>query len=458
VDCVVKGRAISRWGWRASRTAALALVALLPAGAARTQGREADRPRAERGATQPGDQLRIYVLTFGPGGDLFARFGHNALWIRDDRAGTDLVYNFGTIPPSKHLVADFMKGRMLYSVSVSTLARTVEHYRGADQSIDVQELDLPPARRAWLDAAVRRYALPEHRWYLYDYYLDNCSTKVRDLVDEAVGGRLRRVAQVPATLTRREHTLRLTDGDPISIAIDVGLGPRADGGQTRWDEMFLPAVLHDALATLTVEDRGGPRSLVKRQFSLHQARRPRPRTTVPERLPAFAAVGLLLGAAFVGLGAAARRSSGHPRLRRAALAALWTGAALLSLVAGLVGSLLVYFWAATDHVIAHQNQNLFPLNPLALGVVGLAISAPWSPRAIGRARTLAWILVGVTALGLLAKALPWFVQRNGAFIALALPAWSGLALGLQQLAGSGASPASLRRRHGARFRRGTPPA
>ena len=429
----------SRWHGPLGGLLLVIAMLLVPLPGALAQNRVPRRPTASPVSHEPGDFLRVYVLTFGPGSHLFARFGHNAIWIHDARARTDRVYNFGTIPPSKNLVRDFMKGRMKYSVSVSTLSRTLRHYRANDQSIDALELDLEPAQRAWLQAKVRHHALPENRWYLYDYYLDNCSTKIRDLVDEVLGGDLRRVADVPATLTRREHSIRLTDGDPISYAINAGLGRRADGPQTRWDEMFLPSVLTDTLATATVLRDRVRQPLVKRRFSFHESTRPPVPAMPPDRRLKTGLMGLLWGGAFAGLGLGARRA---PRgvTRQLLVGLLWTLAAVVSLVGGLLGSILLYFWVLTDHVIAHQNENILQFSPLALGIVGLACTAPWSPRAADRASVVALVVALLAWVGLLLKVLPPFYQANGEFIALALPLWTGLAVGLHLIGAADAFP------------------
>lgn len=383
-----------------------------------------------RSSVEPARRSRVFVLTFGPGTHLFARFGHNALWFQDEQQGTDLVINFGTIPSSPNLVADFLKGRMKYSVSVATLEETLHFYRRNDQDILVQELDLEPSQQQWLERAVRTHALPENRWYLYDYYLDNCSTKVRDLIDQALGGLLHHTQTEPALMSRREHTLRLTWPSPISLAITAGLGPLADAPQTRWDEMFLPEVLAETLARVRLP-QGQP--LVKRQFTLHQSSRQPPPAHAPVTGPALGLAGVLGGGALFGLGVGARRSS--RRFTRALCGiALWVFAAVAGVIAGSVGTLLAHFWAATDHVIAHANHNLLVLSPVALALTVLAAVAARSSRAVVAAQRVATILAAQAGIGLLLKALPWYRHDNWEFLGFAVPLWLGLVFGFSALA------------------------
>ena len=48
---------------------------------------ESDRP--------PGSHLEILLMTIGPGDAVWEQFSHNAIVIRDERAGTDVAYNWG---------------------------------------------------------------------------------------------------------------------------------------------------------------------------------------------------------------------------------------------------------------------------------------------------------------------------------------------------------------------------
>src|SRR5690606_2115042 len=92
-------------------------------------------------------------------------------------------------------------------------------------------------------------ALPANRYYRYHYYLDNCSTKVRDVLDEALAGPLSASKQAPATLSWCQHTSRLTqDSLWVNLGLNLLLAGGVDQRSTRWEEMFLPSVLQDELA------------------------------------------------------------------------------------------------------------------------------------------------------------------------------------------------------------------
>ena len=166
---------------------------LVGIGAGRAQLRPTSTPLAAGAPptrTRRAIRCTVFVMTLGPGDHPFLRFGHDAIWIRDRAAGTDRVYNFGTFRfDSPRLILDFLGGRLNYWLSVSSLPRVIaeytrenrEHRRpgaGADRRREERRCG-----RRW-----RSTPAPRTARYKYDYFLDNCSTRVRDAVDRVAGG------------------------------------------------------------------------------------------------------------------------------------------------------------------------------------------------------------------------------------------------------------------------------
>ena len=175
--------------------------------------------------------------------------------------------------------------------------------------------------------------------------------------------------------------------------------------------------------------------LVKRERRLLDAQRGPVRSEPPGRVPALLAVGALRGGGLAGLGWKA------PELR-AARVALGALVAFSGFVLGLLGLIFVMFWTYTDHEVAHRNENLLQCVPWAVALawwgVGVARGKAEATRKAALAATAA---AAASALGLVCKVLPWFDQRNAEIIALLLPLWAGMALGLRRLAGA-AGPAA----------------
>jgi hypothetical protein len=400
---------------------ALAFVSVQPAGA------QLPGPLAPAAMATPGSELTIYHVTMGPGDMVWEKFEHNALWVHDPVLGTDHVYNYGAFDfDEPGYWGRFARGYWRYWLEVSDISRTVFVYREyLNRSIAVQELNLTPAQRADLRDFLEWNALEENRYYYYDYYLDNCSTRIRDAIDRALGGALRTATQDSLTgTTFRWHSERLVADDPaVFTGLLVGLGPGADREINAWEEMFLPGKVQEHLRHLQVPDEAGRMvPLVRTERVLYRAIGREPLLEAPpNRIGWYLLAGLLIGGLFAALGSRVPRSR-TARFGFAGTTALWAA------FVGTGGLLLAFLWAFTNHAIAYRNENLLQLNPLMLTLVllipALAFGARWAARP---ALWLMFAVAGLSVLGLLLKVLPWFAQANLSLIALALPAHLGLA-------------------------------
>ncbi len=386
-------------------------------------------------APAPGTVPRVFVMTMGPGDLVWERFGHNAIWVHDPRTGADLAYNYGMFDfAQENFLKNFIQGRMLYWVAAFDAGATLQHYAGMNRTVAVQELNLTPAQATELARLLAVNELPQNRFYRYDYYRDNCSTRVRDAIDRVLGGRLKAAtARVPAGATYREHTERLTAAGaadiPIFTALMGGLGPAADRPISRWEEMFLPGALHDRLAELRVPDAAGRMvPLVREETEAVRSTRPPAPAEEPNWLAGYLAAGVALGGLLALL--ASRASRGRAaRFGFAAVAGLWL------LFAGTGGWILAGLWSLTDHGIAYRNENILQLSPLALPLVlllpVLAYGARWAARP-------AWLLsaavAGLSVLGFVLQIVPGVDQANGWIIALALPVNLALAWAARRMA------------------------
>lgn len=415
--------------WR--RVALLCLTLLLPALAGAPLGAQEATAPAAAAPAEPGSELTVYLLTMGPGDLVYERFGHNALWIRDEARGTDLAYNYGLFDfQQENFILRFIQGRMLYWMDGYDAERTIAPYTWADRAVWAQELNLSPRQRAELRDFLEWNAREENRFYRYDYYRDNCSTRVRDALDRVLGGQLRaQTENTPSRTTYRSHTRRLTTNDvPIYTALNIALGRPTDREISAWEEMFIPMKLQEHARTLTIRDASGREvPLVRAEQTLYQSSRGPIREAPPSWLGGY----LLVGVSFGGL--LALLAYGAPRSRAARLAFSAT-AALWALLAGTAGVVMAGLWLLTDHTAAYANENLLQMSPLALPLVllvpALAYGARWAARA---ALWLAVAGAALTALGLLLQLVPGFGQVNGEVIALALPVQLGLAWAVYHL-------------------------
>ena len=384
---------------------------------------------------QPADggSPRAFLLTFGPGSEVWERFGHNALWIHDPASGRDVAYHYGLFDMSEEgFLLNFLKGRMWYSMGAADARLLIDAYRRAGRSGTVQELALTGSEVAALSDYLEWNMRPENRVYRYDYFRDNCSTRIRDVLDRVLDGALSSALGGRETpITWRQEALALTSEDELLTAgMDLGLGPLSDRDITRWDLAFIPMRLRDDVRELQVTRDGVARPLVVAERSLPAVGAPDESRAVPTgRVSGRVAWMLLLGIAIGGFlaicGWLSMRSAETGAARGLARWALALVGASWGLVAGVLGAILLALWALTDHEFAHANENLLQTNPLALALVVLV------PLAVlrGGSRTafhVAAVLAGLSVLGLVLHPLPLTPQDNLAVIAFALPVHAGL--------------------------------
>ncbi|MBN1606207.1 MAG: DUF4105 domain-containing protein [Polyangiaceae bacterium] len=377
----------------------------------------------------PQPPTRVSVLTMGPGDAAFTRFGHNAILLEWPERDVALVYNFGTFAfPGLEGVRAFVAGRLRYWLSVSTLPTTLKNYADQNRSMVVQQLRLTPEQKLSLARALARNARPDRRYYDYDYYYDNCSTRVRDVLDRVTEGALsRQLKGRPGRLTFREHTERSTAAIGwLYFALDLSLGPFVDRPIRRWEEVFIPSELHDALAGVTLDDPEKTR-LVEREQVLLTAARPLVPRDPPSRTLGFTAAGLALGLGLAALG--------HLAIRRtAARVAFGVLTSVLGLLLGLAGSVFVYFWLFTKHWAASANENILVCPPWALPLAAFGITTALGRTGSSRVvRSLLAACALSAAVAVLLAWIPGFGQDNARTAGLLGPLWMGLYLGYARL-------------------------
>jgi hypothetical protein len=360
----------------------------------------------------PGSELTVYLMTMGQGDQVWERYGHNAIGIRDASANTDVVFNWGLFSfDEPGFIGRFLRGEMMYWMGGQDVASTIAQYRAINRTVEIQELNLSPPQRLALYDFIKWNARDENKFYRYDYFLDNCSTRVRDVLDQVLGGALRTATDTAATgTTYRWHALRLMAEDKLTVTgVDVGLGRPTDRPITEWEEMFIPMKVRDRVRELRVPDESGRLvPLVTSERVVVQAQRTPERETPPPLLLPLGTVGLLLASALAWLGRGPRPG--------AVPAAVVTGFML-----SIVGGALLFLRFQTQHVAAYDNTNLFAYNPIWWP---LLIAMPFAGRS-HQARRIVFLLatftVALTAFGVVAPFLPGFRQGSFPVIALAAP-------------------------------------
>ena len=369
-------------------------------------------------ADAAGDRLEVSLITYGPGETYWERFGHDAIQLRDSASGEAVNFNYGVFDfDESGFLFNFARGRMHYLMDAAPSEIDEQSYVQDGRSITQQRLALTPEQAT----ALRDYLLwnlrPENARYDYDYYVSNCSTRVRDALNNALGGAIGHVlAAKPGVMTYRQQTARLMSNQYwLMLILDLGLGPYADQPLNAWQESFLPMVLRRDIAHVTVSDgHGGQHPLVIGQQELSPNRLVPPPDTAPDlRLPLLV-TGLVFAALLI---------TSH-RFAPIAYALLGT---LYFVAAGVVGLLLLLLWFGTSHHSAWANANVLLFNPLAW----LLIAAVWRARRGGVAsrltRAVLTVQIIAALIAVILHLLPHTVQQNQPWLLLAWPIWLAIA-------------------------------
>lgn len=387
-------------------------------------------PRVENGPVGA-EGLDVFLVTFGQGELVFERFGHNAIWLHDPVAGTDITYDWGNFSfRQPGFLRRFLTGETSYWMEAKDANAMVEFYRRLGRTITLQRLNLTGEQKARLRDDLRRNALEENKFYRYDYFVDNCSTRLRDALDRVIGGALRVATDsIRTPLSYRRESVRLTDGDrPIQTGIDIALGRPADVPLTVWESFFIPMRLRDAVRDLAVPNGAGgarvPFVASERTIEPYPGT-PRviERATAPRLVWRLLLVGLVLAALVAGIRVMAVT-------RRGAAWGLAVATSAWSLLCGLIGVILLLAWTATRHTFWAWNENLLVLSPLSLALVVLLPMALLRRRAVRATSAVAIAVVALGVIGLVLALVPGG-QENRAVVALFLPvhltiAWSVL--------------------------------
>lgn len=313
-------------------------------------------------------EKKAFLIIQGPGDPIYTYWGHIGIAIEDPESGVSSFYDFGNFSfHSENFYLDFAMGRMLYLGMETPTGFFINYSLTEDRDLAAYPLNFGEEEIEILHARLEWWMLPENREYLYDYFLDNCSTIIRDVLDEAVGGSLKEAAAEDIGVSFR-HLAR-TGAHPsvaAELLIHFLLGPAQDHVIDEWEWMFLPEAVALAAADFDYTGRDGVR---RRLIGDPVVYRESTRDPVPSDhrtlWPLLLMIGLLFGAVWT----AGTLTEGRARSLR--IAAVISGIMII-LVVGLPGLVLGFMMLFTDHAAAYSNLNVGPALPTVLaGIVTL---------------------------------------------------------------------------------------
>ena len=229
-------------------------------------------PKGEAADLSP--QAEISLLTCSAGTEIYSYFGHSAIRIKDPRTGIDLVFNYGVFSfETPHFVWRFCKGETDYLLAVQSMKSFMQEYYEDQRDVYEQILNFTSLERQSLYNALIENNKPKNRLYRYKHFSDNCSTRIRDQFERALGGNMKYNTKNDKSLTFRQLLDQCLPGNSWSgFGIKLALGVSCDRKTTFYEKMFLPKYLKSDMAGAVVLRDEGEVSFARPQTTLYKAK------------------------------------------------------------------------------------------------------------------------------------------------------------------------------------------
>lgn len=372
----------------------LATVLLLVGMAAATCARSAPPPiPADFTVELPPDLSRVsfFLITVDVGNQVWDNFGHTALRMVDENSNTDTVFNWGLFDTRGGLLpfaVNFLRGEMIYQLGTAAPDRELALYTAQGRTVWQDRIQLNAREKAILYRRLMWNLQADNIRYPYQYFFDNCTTRVRDYLDEATGGAIQMATgEVTAHTFRDLVRYHYRSLEVVSMSLDILMNADIDRPVTGWEEMFLPSSLRTRLYQVPANTGGveGRPMLLTDADTLVEFAPPMPQASAYPVAAGTLLTPVVLLFLFLRkvpvsyLSAPARISLGAPRFSYRLLGLLGVLTAVFS---GVYGAVMLGGWFFSAHTDLYANWNLllfWPTDLLGLVVAGrwLLFAKPW---------------------------------------------------------------------------------
>ena len=354
------------------------------------------------------DQIVLEVLTVDPGNEIHNLWGHTGIHVYDPLIQRDLLFDYGRFRFGLDFGWRYLSGEPAYWLGVSEWTAAIRGFASENRTVSIQRIRLTEEKKREVLDYLYRNAQPKNRYYRYHHFLDNCTTRVRDLLDRASGGELRKKFEnIPAGFTFRDRSIELTRSSiAVNLMLNLLLNAGADYPIDRWKAMFLPGIFQQALEYSHVtSDLPGNTDLVGPRVVLYQS------TASPRKGTWWLFwIGIFLYVSFFHLLPAVQTDfPGRSWIRN-------TGLFSFAIPGGVTGSLLAFFWIASPMPTMAWNLNLLAFSPF-LFAFPFAFSEKRS-RPV-RLLSLVFFLL-LPFLGLFLEETGWIPQRAEGYLLFSL--------------------------------------
>ena len=311
------------------------------------------------------ESTEISVLTCDPGNEIYSLFGHSALRIKNPINGQDLVVNWGLFEFSESQFQfgyDFAKGRLKYYMGIQLMSNFITEYRRSKRGIREQVLNLSNQEKYQIIQLLEENYKPENRKYKYEFFYDNCSSRLRDVIKKVFGENIN-FYQSPKSnkFTFRETIHLYLESFPwLKLGIDLVLGKKIDKLVSNENLMFLPLNVEEIFDKSLVENNGSIKNLVKSKNTLIESFENKNKLN---NIGFYSWILLAITLLLIVF-----------KLDKAL--GIWSSLNLF--IIGLLGIVLVFMWIGTDHNATKMNFNLLWASPFHFILIFCLIKESWN--------------------------------------------------------------------------------
>ncbi len=294
--------------------------------------------------------IEISILTCAPGQDIYSIYGHNAIRILDKNTGSDMVYNYGTFDfKTKGFAIKFMLGKLPYTLDVAPYDRFLMEYDYFQRAVNEQVLHLDSTQTQSVISYLAKNMQPENRTYKYDFFMDNCATRLRDIIDKNIANNTWDTTQASGKTFRQIIKEYQKPMPWLDFGVDLIIGAPADEVTTLQEETFIPDYLLQAIQNAKV-DSG--QKLEKERYNVLNFENKIPQT--PFLFTPYALFSFLL-LFEIWLFFKRETYTWIPKYDR-----IWI------YVLSFCSLLMLFMWLCTDHIPTKYNWNILWANPLII--------------------------------------------------------------------------------------------
>ena len=321
--------------------------------------------------THNGNDLDVKIALIGPGDRIYTWWGYITLIIDDKSAGQSISYDFGIFSfEDKNLIKNFIFGKLLFICDINLTDDIINHYVERNRDITLYTLNFPPEKKIEIQKLAENSVLPENKHFYYHFFNDNCSTRIRDIIDTASGGLFKEHNDKEFRFTLRQQMRLHTWQSPAADWFLCFLaGKNLDKPNTHWNAMFLPSELSKSIENFNfADDNGTSRKLVSNIESINRSQRKNHALDIPNKqwlqgLIAGVIIALLIVLIYF-------IQAKYPKPGRTALGATYS---FFGFFFGTAALILFFMRFFTSHDFTFNNDNLLFINPLLLASIPLGV-------------------------------------------------------------------------------------